>query len=269
MDRTVATGTGYVAQYSPPIEKTYESLETTPDELLLFFHHVPYTYKLHSGKTVIQHIYDSHYEGAQRAAALVDQWQTLKGHIDPQRYEDVLHRLEYQAGHAIVWRDAVCQWFAKTSGMADARGRVGNSPGRVEAESMLLEGYAPFDVSPSEAASGGKAIQCTSSSNSLCIARWKFSGQPGLYTIDVRYFDQSNGISHFRVFLGDKLIAEWNADQAYPAKAPSADSSTRYRIPAIELKPGEWLRIEGKPDGPERAAIDYLEFTPVNPLALH
>ena len=71
MDRTVATGTGYVAQYSPAVAKMYESVETTPDELLLFFHHVPYSYKLHSGKTVIQHIYDSHYDGASRAAALV------------------------------------------------------------------------------------------------------------------------------------------------------------------------------------------------------
>jgi len=41
MDRTVATGTGYVGQYPPPLAKRYESLESTPDELLLFFHHVP------------------------------------------------------------------------------------------------------------------------------------------------------------------------------------------------------------------------------------
>jgi len=47
-------------QYPPPLAKLYESLESTPDELLLFFHHVPYTRVLKSGKTVIQHIYDSH-----------------------------------------------------------------------------------------------------------------------------------------------------------------------------------------------------------------
>ncbi len=66
MDRSVATGTGYAGQYPPELAKMYESAATTPDELLLFFHHVPYTYKLHSGKTVIQHIYDSHYQGAER-----------------------------------------------------------------------------------------------------------------------------------------------------------------------------------------------------------
>ncbi len=70
MDRSVATGTGYIGQYRPAIAKVYESLTTCPDDLLLFLHHVPYTYKLHSGKTVIQYLYDSHYEGAD-AVALV------------------------------------------------------------------------------------------------------------------------------------------------------------------------------------------------------
>ena len=267
MDRSVATGTGYVAQYSPPIETMYESPETTPDELLLFFHHVPYTYKLHSGKTVIQHIYDAHYDGAARAAALVDQWQGLAGQIDTARYQDILRRLEYQAGHAVLWRDDVCQWFARTSGIADARDRVGRYPGRVEAESMRLDGYTPFAPNPWEAASGGQAIECTR--QSVCTAGLTFDGQPGLYDIAVRYFDQSNGVAHFRIFLGDRVIAEWDADQLYPATAPNADSSTRYRIPAVELKPGDSLRVEGRPDGPERAALDYIEFVSVKPAGPH
>jgi alpha-glucuronidase len=266
MDRTVATGTGYVTQYSRAAAKVYESLGTTPDELLLFFHHVPYSYKLHSGKTVIQHIYDSHYEGASRAAELVDQWQSLKGRVDAQRYEDVLQRLDYQAGHAVVWRDAICNWFAQTSGIPDARGRVGNHPGRVEAESMNLQGYTPFDVTPREAASQGKAVECLSTSQPVCSATMKFAGEAGRYDIDIRYFDQSNGVSHFRVLLVNKLIAEWSADQIYPCKIPNADSSTRYRIHGITLKPGDELRIEGKPDGPEHAALDYVEFAPVKTI---
>src|SRR5260370_13186957 len=90
MDRTVATGTGYVGQYPPPIAKLYESLQCTPDELLLFFHHVPYTHLLQSAPTVIQHIYDSHYEGAERAADNVHHWKLLRGRIDEQRYSDIL-----------------------------------------------------------------------------------------------------------------------------------------------------------------------------------
>jgi alpha-glucuronidase len=129
MDRTIATGTGFIGQYPPAAQKTYESLADCPDELLLFFHHVPYTYKLHSGKTVIQHVYDSHYDGAERAAGFASRWKTLEGHIDPELYRDVLARFEYQAGQAVVWRDAICNWIYRLSGIADEKGRVRGEPG--------------------------------------------------------------------------------------------------------------------------------------------
>ena len=106
----------------------YESVQTTPDELLLFFHHVPYTYRLHSGKTVIQHIYDSHYEGAEQTADFVRQWKTLEHRVPDALYADVLTRLEYQAGHAIVWRDAICDWFLRTSGIRMRKGARGTIP---------------------------------------------------------------------------------------------------------------------------------------------
>ncbi|MBV8630374.1 MAG: glucosiduronase, partial [Silvibacterium sp.] len=119
MDRTTATGTGYIGQYPPEVASMYESLATCPDELLLFMHHVPYTYQLHSGKTVVQHVYDSHYEAAARAAKYVTEWQSLKGLVDQERYEKIQTLLQYQAGHAGVWRDAVNQWFERMSGIAD------------------------------------------------------------------------------------------------------------------------------------------------------
>ena len=126
MDRTVATGTGYIGQYSPPVARIYESLAGCPDDLLVFMHHVPYTHVLHSGKTVIQYIYDSHYEGAAAVASYAQAWKSLKGHIDDQRYDEVLAQLEYQEGQAELWRDAVSNWFLKTSGIPDAKGRVGH-----------------------------------------------------------------------------------------------------------------------------------------------
>ena len=125
MDRTVASGTGYIGQYPAEVQKHYESLDQTPDELLLFFHHVPYTFVLHSGKTVIQHIYDSHYEGAERAQEFVSQWKSLRGRVDDERYSDVLTRFEYQAQEAIVWRDAIYDWIHGLSGIADAKSRAG------------------------------------------------------------------------------------------------------------------------------------------------
>jgi alpha-glucuronidase len=259
MDRTAATGTGYVDQYRAPVAKMYESANSTPDELLLFFHHVPYTYELSSGKTVIQHIYDSHYAGAQLAAGFVNQWKTLKGRIDEERYEAVLSRLEYQAGHAIVWRDAVCNWFFQISGIADRFGRVGHYPGRIEAEAMQLQGYVPIEVVPRETASGGKAIECPPSEQK-CSASYRFAGAAGQYEIDVEYFDQNNGKSHFRVLVGDNVVDEWVADDHLPATKPGGDSSTRRRIPDLALSPGDTIRIEGVRDGEEHAAVDYIEI---------
>ena len=128
MDRTVATGTGYIGQYSPEVRQKYETVAACPDELLLFMHHVPYTYVLHAGKTVIQHIYDSHYDGAEQAAGLVSQWESLRGEVDGQRYAEVLRRLEGQAGHAMVWRNTVVSWFFKESGIPDAQGRIPQKP---------------------------------------------------------------------------------------------------------------------------------------------
>jgi alpha-glucuronidase len=58
-------------------------------------HHVPYTYKLHSGETVIQHIYDSHYDGAEAAERYVRDWASLQGLVDEERYDAVKAILEY------------------------------------------------------------------------------------------------------------------------------------------------------------------------------
>ncbi len=124
MDRTIATGTGYIGQYPPDVQNLYESLAACPDTLLLFFHHVPYSYVLHSGKTVAQHVYDSHYEGADRARDFIEQWKKLQGHLDDERYRDILHRFEYQAAQAVVWRDTINNWIFHLSGIPDERHRM-------------------------------------------------------------------------------------------------------------------------------------------------
>ena len=123
VDRTVATGTGYTAQYQPVLAKLYEDIASCPDELLLFFHHVPYRHRLRSGKTVIQHIYDSHFDGAAGARRLLDTWQSLAGQVDQARFENVRRRLELQVANAAQWRDVVNTYFARKSGVPDERGR--------------------------------------------------------------------------------------------------------------------------------------------------
>ncbi len=265
MDRTSATGTGYIAQYPPEVAAAFESLSKCPDDLLLFFHHVPYQYVLHSGKTVIQHIYDSHYEGAAEAQTFPERWKSLRGLVDEGRYQAVLQKLEYQAGHAIVWRDTVCNWFLHESGIPDAKGRVGHYPGRIEAEAMSLDGYVATDVSPWEDASGSKAITCP---DSKCTARTKFSGAPGWYDLAVQYFDQNNGNSRFEAFVNGQRVGAWTSDQWLPTAKPDSNSSTRRRLSNVVLRPGDEIRILGIPDGSERAAVDYIEITPAAPPEL-
>jgi alpha-glucuronidase len=124
VDRTVRTGTGYTAQYFPENAEMYESLESCPDELLLFFHHVPYTHRLKSGETVIQHIYNTHFEGVEQAKQLRERWKRLKGKIDEKRYYDVLERLNIQVEHAKEWRDVINTYFYRKSGIEDKYNRT-------------------------------------------------------------------------------------------------------------------------------------------------
>jgi alpha-glucuronidase len=257
-DRTVATGSGFAGQYPPEVASSYENPATTPDELLLFFHHVPYTYRLHSGKTVIQHIYDSHYDGAARAAQFVTEWATLKDRIGPPLYDDVLARLQYQAGHAIVWRDAIVQYFLKLSGIPDEKGRAGHYPGRLEAEDARLTGYKIIDITPWEDASRGKAVTC---GEAICTAEWTWSGTAGRYSIAVQYFDLQGGAAKFTLLINSRTAATWQADANLPSTRPNGDNSTRRTIPNIALNPGDTIRIRGTPDGSDPAALDYIEIT--------
>ncbi|HZL42588.1 MAG TPA: alpha-glucuronidase family glycosyl hydrolase [Verrucomicrobiae bacterium] len=263
MDRTTATGTGFIGQYSPVVAGRYESLKTCPDELLLFFHHVPYGYRLHSGNTVIQHIYDTHYRGAAEVLDWVSQWKSLKGRVDDQRFEDVLASLEYQAGHAVVWRDAVCQWFLKQSGIPDKRGRAGHYTNRIEAEAMKLDGYESIAINPWETASGGRAVQCVVS-NGTGSATVTWQGKPGWFNLHVQYFDENDGISRFRVLVSGQVVDQWDAADVLPSNLPNGHTSTRRTVRGVALRPGDEIQIEGRADAGERACLDYLEIEPAH-----
>ncbi|MCR4849910.1 MAG: alpha-glucuronidase [Lachnospiraceae bacterium] len=123
VDRT-DKGTGYALQYNEPNASMYNSPEKCPDELVLFFHHLPYTHRLHSGKTVIQHIYDSHFEGYEEAKGLASKWEALKGRIDDEIYENVRERFERQLINAHEWCDQVNSYFYRKSGIPDEKSRT-------------------------------------------------------------------------------------------------------------------------------------------------
>ncbi|WP_226900258.1 alpha-glucuronidase [Nonomuraea phyllanthi] len=123
VDRTRATGTGFTGQYPQPWSDVYESLERCPDELLLFFHHVPYDHVLHSGSTVIQHIYDTHFAGAEEVAEMRAQWAKVGDLVAPDVHARVTELLDEQLRCAEEWRDQVNTYFFRKSGVPDERGR--------------------------------------------------------------------------------------------------------------------------------------------------
>jgi alpha-glucuronidase len=124
VDRTVKNGTGFVGQYHAENAVLYESMESCPEEFLLFFHRVPYTYILKSGKTLIQHIYDTHFLGVEQVEAMVERWRSLEGQIDGQTHAHVLHRLQGQLVDAREWRDVINTYFYRISRIEDKLHRI-------------------------------------------------------------------------------------------------------------------------------------------------
>ena len=260
MDRTVKSGTGFIGQYSSAVSQLYESIEKCPDDLLLFMHHVPYTHRLKSGKTVIQYIFDSHFDGATEVEQFLRDWDSMKGRVDDERFEEVRAQLDYQTGQAVVWRDAVTRWFARASGIPDDRTRVNNYPGRIEAESATLNGYVVKTVTPWETASGDGAVECPVAS---CTATFRYTGAGGRHDIVVQYFDVNTGSARYRVRVGDRVLGEWTAVDRIPTRRLDGSSSSRHVFRDVVLAGGDQIVVEGTPDGAETAALDYIEVISV------
>lgn len=117
------SGTGYASLYNGKNAADYETMEGCPEELLLFFHHVPYTYMLSSGKTVIQHIYDTHFEGVQDVEEMKGLWKKVENAVDPVIYKRVAERLEGQKIHSEEWRDVINSYFYRKSMIPDEQNR--------------------------------------------------------------------------------------------------------------------------------------------------
>ncbi len=121
IDRTSA-GTGYLDQYPPEFRQKYEDPETCPDLYLLFFHRLPYSFRMKDGRTMIQRIYDDHFEGYAETQSLAETLSALP-FPEPDRTV-ILHRAEMQLHDAKEWCDIVNTFFHRLSGVEDAHGRT-------------------------------------------------------------------------------------------------------------------------------------------------
>jgi alpha-glucuronidase len=113
-DRTT-TGSNFLSQYFPPVRDRWNDVKTTPDTLLLWFHHLPWDYRLASGRTVWEEIVRLYDLGVERAEGFVKTWTSLKGSVDDERYRAVLAKVERQAADAAAWRDHCVSYFRQFS----------------------------------------------------------------------------------------------------------------------------------------------------------
>ena len=120
VDRT-AEGTGFILQLPSFLQDRYKHPYSCPDLLLLFFHRVPYTFIMHDGRSLIQRIYDDHFEGADQAKALADQLKRLP--FPSEDLKIICERADLQVKNAENWRDTINTFFHRLSGIPDIKNR--------------------------------------------------------------------------------------------------------------------------------------------------
>jgi len=120
-DRTVK-GTNALAQYPTPIQQKFEDLNTCPENLLLWFHHVPWNHKMHDGRSFWDELCLKYYEGVDSVRRMQKTWQTMKGQIDKERFAHVEMLLAVQEKEAVWWRNACLLYFQTFSKMPIPRG---------------------------------------------------------------------------------------------------------------------------------------------------
>ncbi|BBM69275.1 alpha-glucuronidase family glycosyl hydrolase [Rhodothermus marinus] len=109
-DRT-ATGSNAVAQYFSPLREIFGSLERCPEKYLLWFHHVPWDYRMRSGRTLWEELVDHYYRGVETVRRWQSLWKSLRAFVDPERFEQIAMFLRIQEKEAVWWRDACVLYF--------------------------------------------------------------------------------------------------------------------------------------------------------------
>jgi alpha-glucuronidase len=110
-DRTTATGTGTVAQYFPPLDAVYGDPQTCPDGYLLWFHHLPWYFRMKDGSTLWDALCYRYDAGVQAVRNYQKVWDRIERFVDPERFAAVQSKLKHQAVNAQLWKDACLLYF--------------------------------------------------------------------------------------------------------------------------------------------------------------
>jgi alpha-glucuronidase len=113
-DRT-ATGSNAIAQYAQPVAEQFARLETAPEKLLLWFHHVPWDHRMASGRTLWEELVAHYTQGVATVGQMRRTWADLGAYVDPERHAQVAAFLAIQEKEAQWWRDASIAYFQQFS----------------------------------------------------------------------------------------------------------------------------------------------------------
>ena len=105
------TGSDAVSHYFPPLNNIYNDISTCPENLLLWFHHVPWNYKMNDGKTMWDALCYKYDSGVQQVREYQKVWDRMEQYVDSRRFEEVQSKLKIQARDAVWWRDACLLYF--------------------------------------------------------------------------------------------------------------------------------------------------------------
>lgn len=106
-----ATGSNALENYAPELQARWGNLATCPEELLLWFHHLPWDHRMKSGRSLWDELARRYQQGVDEVRAMQRSWATLAGRIDDERHEAVRTRLVRQERDACEWRDACLLYF--------------------------------------------------------------------------------------------------------------------------------------------------------------
>ena len=109
-DRTL-TGTANVKQYPEALCRLYNDINTCPENLITWFHHVPWDHKMKSGRTFWDELCHQYDDGVHEARRFLTVWDAMQPYVDAQRFSEVQRKLRIQARDAEWWRDACLLYF--------------------------------------------------------------------------------------------------------------------------------------------------------------
>lgn len=115
-DRT-ESGSDALAQYAMPIQEKYSSPESTPEKYLLWFHHLPWDYKMENGKTLWDNIALHYQKGVEQVEDMQTTWSDMKPYVNEEEFEKTSMLLNIQLKEAKWWRDACLSYFQQFSDM--------------------------------------------------------------------------------------------------------------------------------------------------------